>query len=221
MHNFLCFRGLKLIECANFFNLRPVNLLANCSGPLETFVSHCGRYKSTIDYIFLPNCLSDKIVSCKTFENSIDNTSDHLPIKLQLNCYNTSVTFSTNNNLSNSAGRHKIKWGKISKNEIESCYTVPIDFELSTLSMSDYSSLLDSPELIITFLMKHSAPFVKITKPRSKTGRKNYMKLPAYVKLARAEGISAFNSWKQSGFPTDDAHMTYLAKCREYHQKFA
>ena len=76
-------RGLKLIEFANFFNLCPVNLLDNCSGPLETFVSHCGRYKSTIDYIFLPICLSDKSVSCKTLENSIDNTSDHLPIKLQ------------------------------------------------------------------------------------------------------------------------------------------
>ena len=159
-------RGLKLIEFANFFNLCPINLLANCSGSLETFVSHCGRYKSTIDYIFLPNCLSDKIVSCKTFENSIDNTSDHFPIKLQLNCYNISVTFSANNNLSNNAGRQKIKWGKISKNEIESCYTVPIDFEidfeLSTLSMSDYNSLLDSPELIITFLIKHSASFAKL-----------------------------------------------------------
>ena len=85
--------------------------------------------------------------------------------------------------------------------------------------MSDYNSLLDSPELIITFLMTYSAPFVKITKSRSKTGRKNYMKLPAYVKMARAEGISAFNSWKQSGFPTDDTHVTYLAKRREYHQK--
>ena len=128
-------------------------------------------------------------------------------------------TFSATNNLSNNAGRHKIKWGKISKNEIESCYTVPIDFERSTLSMSDYNSLLDSPELIITFLMKHSALFVKITKPRSKTGRKNYMKLPAYVKVARAEGISAFNSWKLSGLPTDDTHVTYLAKHREYCQK--
>ena len=212
-------RGLKLIEFANFFNLCSINLLANCSGPLETFVSHCGRYKSTLDYIFLPNCPSDKIVSCKTFENSIDNTSDHLLIKLQLNCYNISVTFSANNNLSNNAGKHKIKWGKISKNEIESCYTVPIDFEMSTSSMSDYNSLLDAPELIITFLMKHSAPFVKITKPRSKTRRKNYMKLPVYFKVARAEGISAFYSWKQSGFPTDDTHVAYLAMCREYRQK--
>ena len=45
------------------------------------------------------------------------------------------------------------------------------------------------------------------------------MKLPAYVKVARAEGKSALNSWKQYGFPTDDTHVTYLAKRREYRQK--
>ena len=45
------------------------------------------------------------------------------------------------------------------------------------------------------------------------------MKLPAHVKVARAEGISAFNSWKQSGFPSDDTHVTYPAKRREYRQK--
>ena len=56
--------------------------------------------------------------------------------------------------------------GKISKNEIESCYTIPIDYELSALSMSDYKSLSNSPEYIIAFLMKHSAAFVKITKAR-------------------------------------------------------
>ena len=85
--------GLKLIEFANFLNLCPVNLLANCSGPLETSIFDCGRYKSTIKYIFLPDCLSDKIVLCKTSENGIDNTSDHLPMKLQFNYCNISVNF--------------------------------------------------------------------------------------------------------------------------------
>ena len=106
-----------------------------------------------------------------------------------------------------------------SKNEIESCYTIPIDYELSTLSMSDYNSLSDSPEHIIIFLMNHSAPFVKITKLRRKTSSKIYMRLPADVKVARSEGKSAFNSWKQSGFPTDDTYVTYLTKRREYRQK--
>ena len=44
-------RGLKLTEFANFFNLSPVNLLKSCTGPVETYYSHCGRYRSTLDYI--------------------------------------------------------------------------------------------------------------------------------------------------------------------------
>ena len=78
-------RGVKLLDFANYFNLCPTNLLSTCKGPLETFVSHCGRFKSTIDYIFLPNCLFDSIVSSKVFEQTIDNTSDHLPVKLEIN----------------------------------------------------------------------------------------------------------------------------------------
>ena len=42
-------RGLKLTECANFFNLSPVNLLKTCIGPVEKYYSHCGRYRSTLD----------------------------------------------------------------------------------------------------------------------------------------------------------------------------
>ena len=88
------YRGLKLLDFANYVNLCPTNLLQICRGPLEPFVSHSGR----IDYILLPNCLSDSIVSCKTFEHVKDNTSDHLPITLEINYslnYNTAL-FSEN-----------------------------------------------------------------------------------------------------------------------------
>ena len=51
--------GLKLLDFANYFNLCPINLLSIRSVPLESFVSHCGRFKSTIDYVLLPNCLHD------------------------------------------------------------------------------------------------------------------------------------------------------------------
>ena len=53
-------RGLKLLDFANYFNLCPVNLIGTCHGPTETYFSHCGRYRSTLDYIFLPNSLSEK-----------------------------------------------------------------------------------------------------------------------------------------------------------------
>ena len=75
-------RGLKLLDLADFFNLCPVNLLGSYSGPLESYISHCGRYHSIIDYILLPNCLLDNIVSAKTFDPHVDNTSDHLLIKV-------------------------------------------------------------------------------------------------------------------------------------------
>ena len=72
-------RGLRLLDFANYFNLCPINLLSICSRPLETFVSRCGWFKSTIDYILLPNCLHHSIVSCKMFEQTIENTSRSTP----------------------------------------------------------------------------------------------------------------------------------------------
>ena len=77
--------GSRLLDFANHFNLCPANLLSNCDGPLETYISDYGRHRSTLDYIFVPNCLFGNIISCKTFDMQIENTSDHLPIMLELN----------------------------------------------------------------------------------------------------------------------------------------
>ena len=71
----------------DFFNLCPVNLLLTSCGPLETFVAHSGRQKSTLDHILLPNCLFDSTVFCKKFDKSVDNTSGHLPIMLKIKYY--------------------------------------------------------------------------------------------------------------------------------------
>ena len=65
-------------------NLLLVNLLKQCKGPLESFNSHCGRYHSTLDYIFLPNCLLNNIDPPETFEQDVDHTSDLLPILVNL-----------------------------------------------------------------------------------------------------------------------------------------
>ena len=77
-------RGLKLLDFANYFKLRPVNLMGACHGSTETYFSHCGRYSSTLDYIFLPNSLSEKIVSAKIFGVHVDNISDHVSVQLAI-----------------------------------------------------------------------------------------------------------------------------------------
>ena len=71
-------RVLKLLELCNH-----VNLSSSCNGPAETFVSHCGTFRSTIDYVFVPSLLN-KVITAKTFEMLPDNTSDHVPIQLYL-----------------------------------------------------------------------------------------------------------------------------------------
>ena len=43
-------RASKLLDFENYFNLCPANLLSNCDGPLETYISDCGRHRPTLDY---------------------------------------------------------------------------------------------------------------------------------------------------------------------------
>ena len=84
------------MEFVKIFNLCPVNLLRSCIGPMESYYSHCGRYHSTLDYIFFPNSLLDNILMVKTFDLDIDNTSDHVPIQLNISYSSkTTITLTT------------------------------------------------------------------------------------------------------------------------------
>ena len=212
-------RGLRLLDFANYFNLCPINLLSICSEPLETFVSHCGRFKSTIDYILLPNCLHDSIVSCKTFEQTIENTSDHLPIQLKIYFYDNSCTALSSDNCSEMAAKTvKVTWSNYSTETISTLYATSITNELENMSLDDYNRLADSAVLIKDFLLKHSAPLVKPTRKNKKCG-KVFIKLSEDVKKARSRGNIAFNSWKLLNYLLEgDIHETYRASRKEYRQ---
>ena len=95
-------RGLQILDFVNFINLCPINLLPTSCGPLKTVVAHSGSQKSTFDYVLLPNCWFDSIVFRKTFDNCVDNTSDHLPVilKIKYHCCKSQPVFVA---LSNSA----------------------------------------------------------------------------------------------------------------------
>ena len=212
-------RGLRLLDFANYLNLCPINLLSICSGPLETFVSHCGRFKSTIDYILLPNCLHDSIVSCKTFEQTIENTSDHLPIQLKINFCDNSCTALSSDNFSEMAAKSvKVRWSNYSTETISTLYATSVANEFENMSPDDYNRLADSAVLIKDFLLKHSAPLVKPTRKNKKCGK--VIKLPEDVKKARSRGNIAFNSWKLLNYPLEgDIHETYRASRKEYRKK--
>ena len=71
----------------------------------------------------LLNCLHDSIVSCKTFEQTIENTSDHLPVQLKINYYDNSCTALSFNNCSEMAAKtDKIRWSNYSIKTILTLY---------------------------------------------------------------------------------------------------
>ena len=193
--------------------------MSTCRGPLETFVSHCGRFKSTVDYIFLPNCLFDSIVSSKVFEQTIDNTSDHLPVKLEINYSVNSCAALSVDNSSNTGVRDKIRWSKFTMENILTSYASPIAEELNNMNLADYNGLANSAEQIKNFMLKHSAPLVTPVR-NNKSSKKVYFRLPDDLKSARLQGKDAYDSWKQLNFPLEgDVHETYRATRKEYRQK--
>ena len=131
-------RGKLLIDFANFFNVCPVNFLLSCSGPLETYISQCGRFRSTIDYILLPNYLRNKIIMSKTFDFDADNTSDHQPIILKLD-YKTQL--SNDQLVVIPVSKQKVHWSKFSQVAINTNYVDPLLFDLSTLVWPETSDL--------------------------------------------------------------------------------
>ena len=121
-------RGLKLSQFASHFNLCPVNLLETCQGPTESYVSHCGRFRSTIDYVFIPNCLINLIVRVKTFESNYDNLSDHMPIEVAIKY--TEMFHKQGVSSEEQSGRSKIYWSNYRCEEIHKKYVQPLLLDL-------------------------------------------------------------------------------------------
>ena len=154
-------RGLKLLDFANCCNLCPVNLMKMCTEPLETFNSYCGRFHSTLDYIFLPNCLLSSIKSAETFDDDVDNISDHLSIQLKL-CYTVSDSVSTCDESSkNSRSELKIHWSKFRFEIINRMYKSPLLFDLEKISISSFTDSAAAVDEITKLLIGHSLPLAE------------------------------------------------------------
>ena len=131
-------RDLLLPDFANFFNICPINLLRRCKGPLELYNSHCGRYHSTLDYIFLPNCLLNNIESAETFELDVDNTSDHLPILVNLRIPKR-IPIVLNSDSQSDSGpgvKQKVHWSNFSHETVTEKYVTPLLADLAEIKQT-------------------------------------------------------------------------------------
>ena len=159
-----------------------------------------------ISLYFIPNCLQNSIKSVKTFDDDVDNTSDHLPIQLKL-CYTVSDSVSTCDESSkDSRSKLKIHWSKFPSEIINRLYKSPLLSDLEKISISSFTDSAVAVDKITELLIGHSHPLadtcLKPCKKKNKCGF--YVKLPADVKSARSECKAAFDSWKENEYPSDN-----------------
>ena len=173
-----------------------------------------------LDYIFLRNCLQDSIKSAKTFDDDVDNTSDHLPIQLKLS-YTVSDSVSTCDESSkDSRSKLKIHWSIFLSEIINRLYKSPLVSDLERISISSFTDSAAAIDKITELLTGHSHPLadtrLKPCKKKNKCGF--YVKLPADIKRARSECKAAFDSWKDNEYPSDnEIHNVYHSKRKYYH----
>ena len=211
-------RGLLLLDFANFFNVYPVSLLKQCKGPLESFNSHCGRYHSTLDYIFLPNCLLNNIDSPETFDQDVNNTSDHLPILVNLKFSERLAVDLDCQRHFGSGAKRKIHWSNFCHEIINVKYVTPLLVDLPDFNMNQSNDIETVTKTITNLLLKHS---YFLSSPGSNRNRKCkhgvYVRLADDVKGARSQCKIAFNFWKQDQFSLNSiVHDNYRSKHKDY-----
>ena len=90
------------------------------------------------------------------FEQTIENTSDHLPVQLKINYYDNSYTASSFDNCSEMAAKNdKVRWSNYSIETASTIYAISIANKLENMSPDDYNNLADSTVLTKDFLLKH------------------------------------------------------------------
>ena len=179
--------------------------------------SHCCRYSSTLDYIFLPNSSSEKIVSAKAFGMHVDDISDHVPVQLAIN-YTDSIASSSIVNEQLSTPKPKVHWSKFMKDEINENYTAPLLTKLININL-DLLNGTENDVNVVTNMILTNSKSLAASIYHKKNKKKNYVGLPVDVKSARKQCKATFEFWKKDGFPTTgDLHNEYRTKRREYRQ---
>ena len=162
-----------------------------CTGPLETFNSFCGRRHSTLDYIFVPNCLLSSTESAKTFEANPDNTPEHLPIQMTLNFAMNDNSALYHGDPQCSKKKSKIVWSEFSLVDVNTKYVTPLSYELEKgdIDPTDSERAVEKISKLLCF--------TRCSSVKKENKRNVYVRLPDDVKTARSHCKIAFESWKE------------------------
>ena len=187
---------------------------------MNRIIPTAGDITRPLDYIFLPNYLLNNIESAETFELDVDNTSDHLPILVNLRIPER-IPIVLNSDSQSDSGpgvKRKVHWSNFSHETVTEKYGTPLLADLADLDLNQSNETETVFNTIIKLLLKHSYPLFS---PGSNRNRKRkhgvYVRLPDDVKAARSQCKTAFDCWKQDQFADNSiVHDNYRSKRKDY-----
>ena len=130
---------------------------------------------------------------------SVDNTSDHVPIQVDINLPFISV-LPLGGEVQQFINIMKIKWNNCSSTEIDEKCVSPLIADLNVLDFSDSTSTEELIKTLTEAIICHSTSLAPPPKRTNNKSKKSYFKLPEHVKMARANHSTAFEAWKSSDF---------------------
>ena len=195
--------GRKAFKFLEEFSLCPVNLCDIATGPLNTFKGGVGS--STIDYIAIPSCLIQDVISCKVLEDAILNTSDHNPVQAKFNFQGVKTAYVEHNSPT------YVKWGRIKKPILSSEYTIPCEqYCGELLQSSDIDNMM--PDELNECVRVLTDELVNLSKRLPKAKYVKHVR-PYWngtlTELKRAK-VCAYRIWTNEGRPRDNLVASWV-----------
>ena len=161
--------GIAVYEFSKRQNLVASNLLKSATGQVETYMGHNGS--SLIDYIFIPEFLSNKVFKCHTGRGEPLNTSDHLPIELTVKVGTLPRTISI------TKLQNRLRWDKCNDDFIMNQYQEPISQKLYDVQLQLDRDNISNVEIDLsrtptfeTWTQTSNRPGLEMVQKRSVTG---------------------------------------------------
>ena len=120
--------GQRVSNFARQYNLHIANLMEDARGPVDTFWGHNG--KSAIDYIMVCEALKRNITTCLTENEHPLNTSDHLPVLVEIRIKLMSGKVESN------APQRMLRWDKLGEEGIREIYEIPLAVRLDNIGIN-------------------------------------------------------------------------------------
>ena len=195
-------RGVQFNEVVNQFNLMVCNMWKDCVGPVNTHFGPTGA--STIDYLCIPEEMSDRLIKCSVSDNEPLNTSDHVSVHITLNI----------DKLPQIQADPIVKtrrWDKLTPQAIHDTYTYPVGRALSSVidsikygveSAQEIDGLIDT---IVEILTERSCVI-----PTSKFRRHNKPFWNNKLSDLKRCKVEKFRLWDSLGRPREADNIAWV-----------